>query len=333
MILLNELRHRVNQGFIVEKPHPEFPLSIFNYTPLCQYGKTWDEYTLMARGLILNNETGEVVARPFPKFFNLSEHETNPGKGKPEVYEKLDGSLGILYWWEDQPYFATRGSFNSDQAQWAQGRLKEIPVSCNSEYTHLFEIIYPENRIVVDYGDTKDLIYLGSIHKGTGRFKFENPGNFTQATRYKFKSPEELPTHIDNAEGFVLYYPENNSRVKIKFDEYVRLHKVMTDYSIKKLWEIESSGRSFVGLIQNVPDEFYQQVQNDASYLYDCYLRVEEEAYSYFKRTNSYPDRKEKALFLKKYYPEGMSIVFKMLDDKDPSDLIWKKVKEEYLDG
>lgn len=53
------------------------------------------------------------VARPFPKFFNLDEAIAN-GEQLPaeafEVTEKLDGSLGILYWLDGEPRLATRGT-------------------------------------------------------------------------------------------------------------------------------------------------------------------------------------------------------------------------------
>jgi len=35
-------------------------------------------------------------------------------------------------------------------------------------HTVLFEIIYPENRIVVDYGEMEDLVLLGAVHTATG---------------------------------------------------------------------------------------------------------------------------------------------------------------------
>ena len=71
--------------------------------------KRWDEYTRAARGIIFNKRTGECVARPFPKFFNLGEMPESQLNKIPkdpsnyEVYDKLDGSLGILYWRHDRP--------------------------------------------------------------------------------------------------------------------------------------------------------------------------------------------------------------------------------------
>jgi len=71
-----------------------------------------------------------------------------------EVYEKLDGSLGILYWVDDEPRVATRGSFTGVQAQRGTAilRARYGHVAFRTDVTYLFEILFPENRIVVDYG-------------------------------------------------------------------------------------------------------------------------------------------------------------------------------------
>jgi hypothetical protein len=75
---LTELNKRVEQKLISVQKHPEADLYIYNYTPITQFKRHWDEYTLMSRGLILDGE-GTVVARPFTKFFNYQEHTGEDG--------------------------------------------------------------------------------------------------------------------------------------------------------------------------------------------------------------------------------------------------------------
>ena len=64
--------------------------------------KHWNEYTLKARGIIFDSETGECIALPFKKFFNVNETQNTLIGNLPqepfEVFDKLDGSLGISYW-------------------------------------------------------------------------------------------------------------------------------------------------------------------------------------------------------------------------------------------
>src|SRR5262249_36061422 len=139
--------------------------------------------TLSCRGLI-TDEAGTIVARPFQKFFHLAQMETLPDEPF-EVYEKLDGSLGILYWLGEKPYMATRGQFDSRQAQVATRLLQRYDLpALDRRLTYLFEIIYPENRVVVNYGDRRELVLLAVIETATG---YEHPVpeiGFPVARRY-----------------------------------------------------------------------------------------------------------------------------------------------------
>src|SRR5579885_481968 len=159
----------VENGYLTGRSHPSADLIIWNYTAKAQYEKHWTEETMMCRGLITTS-AGEIVARPFPKFFNYEEYEGQIPKEPFTVTEKMDGSLGILYFVDGKPAIATRGSFTSEQAIRATAILREryehFPFS--PHYTYLFEIIYPGNRIVVDYGKMDDLVLLATIYTKTG---------------------------------------------------------------------------------------------------------------------------------------------------------------------
>jgi hypothetical protein len=77
--------------------HPTLPLFIHNYSEKTQFDKRWDEVTMSCRGLILDNN-GDVIARPWKKFFNYGEGRLKIDDVMPvEVTDKMDGSLGILY--------------------------------------------------------------------------------------------------------------------------------------------------------------------------------------------------------------------------------------------
>ena len=79
---------------------------------------------------------------------------------------KFDGSLIIVS--EGGKYIATRGSFESEQAEMAKKIIKEKGYSFNKHLTYLFELIHPNNRIVVDYGDSIKLVLLGVIETSNG---------------------------------------------------------------------------------------------------------------------------------------------------------------------
>lgn len=263
------------EGWLRIQPHPSADLFIVNYTPRCQFGKHWDDLTLMCRGLIFTS-TGEIAERPFGKFFNMGEgwrpNETLPlPPAEPfEVTEKLDGSLGILYWIGDEPRIASRGSFTSEQAARGTAMLAGIPTAyCRRDRTYLFEIIYPENRIVVDYGPQRELILLAEIDKATGR---DLPLELSTPSVRRFEGIagiEQLMAEYqgeDNFEGFVLRY-ESGLRLKVKLPEYVRLHKLLTGVNSRHIWEMLAAGQSISPLLERVPDEFYEWVSATANAL------------------------------------------------------------------
>lgn len=116
----------VGQGLLRKEEDDE--LILFNYTDKCTFEGAWNEYTIKSRGIIFEKSTSKIVARPFPKFFNLGENESTtmdkiPVNEPYEVYEKMDGSLGIVYYYNNKWNVATRGSLNSDQAMEAQRML------------------------------------------------------------------------------------------------------------------------------------------------------------------------------------------------------------------
>lgn len=93
--------------------HPDLPLLIWNYTMQAEFDLVWDEVTLQARALVTDEE-GVIVGRAFNKFFNDDERRHTTTEDWV-MYEKLDGSLGVLFYYQDAWRFASKGSFASPQ--------------------------------------------------------------------------------------------------------------------------------------------------------------------------------------------------------------------------
>jgi len=328
---LETLNKYYEDGWLIKQTHPTLPLTIWNYSQSTQYEGKWDEITLHCRGLV-TDEDGNIVARPFQKFFNIEELKHTPTKDF-EVYEKMDGSLGIFFYYMGEPVFASRGSFTSDQAikgvellnkyNWKDGTYEG--------YTYLFEIIYSENRIVVNYGDTEELIVLGVINTITGEecnfVEMESEGFVIVKKYYTIKNYEHLKTlNWENKEGFVVKFT-NGDRCKIKFEDYLRLHKIMTEISTKTVWECLSKGDDIYEMLKDVPDEFFKGIDVYIKELKSEYRLMEEKTTSTFNLHKGL-NRKEFAEEVKwnKYSP----VLFRMMDGKDYSDIIWKFIKPEY---
>ena len=113
-----ELQKLISDGYVNVQKHPKYDLLIYNYSHKCQFDQKWNEITKLCRGLILDKDYN-IITRPFTKFFNYEELDSNfiPWASSDYVYvqEKIDGSLGILFYYNEW-ILATRGSFTSDQA-------------------------------------------------------------------------------------------------------------------------------------------------------------------------------------------------------------------------
>lgn len=319
----------INEKLVSVQKHPDADLFIYKYTAKVQYEKIWNEITLITRGLILDGEFN-IVARPFGKFFNLEELHPNEIPQLPfDVYEKMDGSLGILYWLNNKPFIATCGSFISEQAQHATKKLYQkythLFSKIDKNSTYLFEIIYPTNRIVVNYGLMDDLVLLTIIDNETGVERIEDIG-FPIVKKFDgINDLQELKAlEENNKEGFVVRF-KNGFRIKIKFTEYVRLHRIITGISNITIWEYLSEGKSFDELLERVPDEFYKWVNKTKHELITHFNKILAENKAVFKKLEN---RKETALYFQtQKYP---SILFSMLDNKNTDGLIWKTIKPKY---
>lgn len=322
----------VNEGLINVKKHPTEYLYIYNYSQEVQYERLWNEATVIARGLILDSEMN-VVARPFGKFFNIEEHEEHEIPNSTfDVFEKMDGSLGILYWIGDKPMIATRGSFESEQAIHATKLLYD-EYSSTFEHlekgvTYLFEIIYPTNRIVVDYGGLDDIILLAVIDNKTG-LDLELPNiGFKVVKHYDGINNVNVLKSLEkeNKEGFVVRF-NNGFRLKVKFEEYVRLHRIITSVSNKNIWEYLKTGQSFNEILEKVPDEFYDWVENVRNELCAEFGEIELQAFTDMKNKPE-GDAKTFALWAKdqKY----THVLFAMNTGKNYEQIIWKMIKPEF---
>ena len=322
----------IENGYITRRKHPDLPLYIYNYTAKAQYENVWNESTLTCRGLICD-EGGHIYARPFRKFFNLEQVEQLPDEPF-EVTEKMDGSLGIMYWHEGQPFIATRGSFDSDQAREANKMLRNYHIAgLDPAYTYLFEIIYPENRIVVDYGSRRELVLLAAVHTGSGlemaHWALVDWVKWPHIVEYMPMGLDELRAYTaTNKEGFVLHFMAG-LRVKVKLAEYVRLHKLLTGITEKSIWrDYLMPGNDITPLLDRVPDEFNVWLKSTVANMQNAYRLIEQDATcEYVKaiRQAGQTDRRAFAEIAKR--STVAPILFNMLDGKDYSRHIWKMIE------
>jgi len=356
------LLDHIEKGFVSVQKHPTLPLYVYNYTQKATFENVWGDGTIdYCRGLIVCNSGDrcyEIISRPFKKFHNLNTAsipetlEENLPNTTPTITAKLDGSLGILWQFEGEYGIATRGSFTSPQATWATKWLKDrvnrlvphysMDLPTNFDYTWLFEIIYNENRIVVDY-PFEDIVLIGIVNKETG---VEVPTLEAQGRLRGFRCVGQVKDkniydckadNIPNKEGYVISYARPGTdplKVKIKMEDYVRLHKIVTGMNPRSIWEKLSTGQD-IDSMSSFPEHFQKwfKLWKD---------KLEGEYYDILTRANQafagrpcmlgcQPDgrrwRAEYARYVQKYPQDLHGILFAMFDNRDPAPLIWKQIK------
>ena len=242
--------------------HPTLPLTLYDYSKRCQYDRAWDEVTLACRGLVLDDDD-RVVIRPLGKFFNWNEPDAVMPAGPATVFEKLDGSLVNVARWHDEMIVATRLRFDNDHVRYARAILARRHPGFVPEpgWTYAFELIHPATRIVVDNGEREDLVLLAKIETATGREQAIHEAiewTGARAAQYPFASIAELQGRGDPGErfeGFVLRW-ESGYRVKVKLEDYLRVHRIVTGVTDKVIWEHLRAGHTLEELLLNVPEEF-----------------------------------------------------------------------------
>ena len=344
MNLNDELNGLYDEGLLEKQTHPTLPLTIWNYSSKVQIERLWHTNELLGkcRGLVTDTD-GNIIARPFEKFFNMSEliPDEIPCESF-QVFEKMDGSLLIMFYYEGEVIVASRGSFTSEQAVKGREILGKYRMTLFNDkdtyeamgnknpcdYTLLGETLYKENRIVVSYGDKEDVVLLAMINKKDGsKLPYENllkVGDvlgMPVVKRYDgindYNTIKE--TIKDNEEGRVIVF-ESGKMMKIKSEEYLRLHYILTNISTRDIWQMAKDGKSIEEILVDVPDEFYKWATTTYKNLMFKFLSKREEIenefwtlinkkefaakvkgrpneHFLFRRLNSYSDRLEDTIW------------------------------------
>jgi hypothetical protein len=321
----------MDEGLVYIKKHPQYPLFLLNYTPRTQYSQKWCKELVHARGLVVG-EDGKILARPLPKFFN--HYEINDLEelrdDEYEVYEKIDGSLVIMFYYENQAIFYTRGSFISEQAVKGEEifRGKYNHTLVNKECTYCFEVIYPQNKIVVNYDDLEDLFLISITNTSSGEEINIDECDFKTVNKLDMKSVHAFLSGCEevNKEGYVVKYTKGFTkplRVKYKFDTYVEKHKgkslseAMIKQSMKKMKTIN---------LDNIPDECYEEVKKIKNEMEDEFhsqrIKIEKQYLRIVTQTNISP----RDIIEEIKQSEHSSILFAIHRKKPYDSLVWKSL-------
>jgi RNA ligase len=126
--------------------------------------------------------------------------------------------------------------------------------------------------------------------------------------------------------------------MKIKGDEYVRLHRILTNFSNKDIWELLKNGEPLEPFLERVPDEFDKWVKAVTMNLRYSFHSIDERAgkyhdsfrYGKFNDREVEPTKKEFAEYVKQFPVELAAVMFKMWDKKPYDYIIWNMIKPNH---
>lgn len=320
----------VKKGLVRSQTYKD--MTIYQYTEFTQFESLWNNCTLNARGIVFDDD-GVLVQRCMPKFFN---HDEPDGikveklmlrEQLPIIQEKLDGSLIKIT--KDEKHglvITSKASFESDQARMAKEIVEENNYNFEEGWTYHFELIHPDNQIVLSYGDERKLVLLAIIDNITGKdvdiysdeFKFDKPKLYNYETLLDVNVLNKDGLH----EGVVVNY--GSYRLKYKTDEYIRLHRIVTEFTPKRVWEALSSGQKINRM--NIPEEFIKwldETEEELLQKYDeLFVKIGQATINTEDMTN-----KEIALSDDEAIKEVREYLFAIRSKKDVKAKIWKAIK------
>lgn len=265
--------------------HPELPLMGLNYSPLAHntlhaFDNGWTEPLRHCRGIIFDISTpsASLLALPYRKFFNIGEHPETKLLALPDepfdATVKSDGHLGIIFpSCANSLMLTTRGDFSSASSKLGNAMLKRYirKYHWNTKYpdikiTLLVEIVHPQTKVHVDYGNRKEFILTGAFNTGTledydydALCRFGELLGLRVAERWTGNSLDDLAKlmkdrSITNQEGYVVRF-KSGLRVKFKFETYIGqmvADKLSYPYLMKRF-----IGGNLDRMIDTLPEEIY----------------------------------------------------------------------------
>lgn len=254
-----------------------------------------------ARGLILDqNNDWKIVAYPFKRFFNFGEPCADAiDWNTAEVFEKVDGSLIIMYWYADRWRVATSGTPDAsglvgDHMFWEKGT--KIPMtfeklfwsSCefwlkglsrtgdfDKNCTYIWELTSPWNRVICNYQSNKEIGYgadgskitLLGVRNNTTLQElplepFVGDVYFT-AKSFPFRNQIDVIAAASKLNPFTqegfVVIDERFNRVKIKSPAYVTISHLKDGSTRRRLIDLIKAGEDSEVLSYNLLDEFPEE--------------------------------------------------------------------------
>lgn len=354
---VSKLQEHLQNGIVDVRIHNTLPLQVYCYSKKATYDNIWDDVTCKTRGLIVDSNTLEIIARPFEKFFNLN-HVGRPETDlvnllkesrSPIFSEKLDGSMGTFWSYKNHYGIATKGSFHSEQAEWATKWLQESNKTRSAwpaGFTPVFEIIAQSvQHHVVHYFPHEDnrLVLIALVHNETGEElgpeQLRQWASINGVDCVEFSEDLSLFQAMKDREGkegyIATWYHDGATplKVKIKHETFLKLQKIAHHTTPKTVFQALQEDDGWTGnliddALQYGSDYLKDQVREWIKVYTTEANRISQKAREAVKQslvTNT--TRKEHAAYFLGMYPDIASVCFAILDEKNYRSIVWDLVE------
>jgi len=324
------------------------PHSIFNYRACVHYDDSlWNPINRACRGLIFDVVSEKPVAVPFPKFFNVGQMpESSPerlaGLELIHASHKFDGCLGIVWWdsYRGKARLVTRGTFDSVQGKAGDEMLKgvmslrETPdllkIALKQGFTFLCEIIDPATKVVVNY-DYEALVGIARVSPDhVLDFHLSDWPATWPIAMYNGLSVEDslkLATEVKSQEGWVFAFSDG-TMVKVKTDEYRKLHRLVAGVNKRRVWEVLRDGGTIEEDWAGLPDEYMEEAKAWELELNKAHAKEKMAFYGAIRAPEPFWTRKDAALWAKKNLPaKWLHWYFADLSGKPVAPFVWEHLK------
>lgn len=255
------------------------------------------------RGIIFDSEQNwEIISYPYDKFFNYGEVQAAPIDWETaKVYEKLDGSLMVLYFYAGEWRVQSSGTpdaagevngfgFSFAELFWKVWQELGYLLPQETDYCFIFELMTPYNRIVVKQSGNQIILH-GVRHRKT--LLEDDPRIWAKrygwqlVASYPLTTFKEVITAVEAldpmaSEGYIVCDVEFN-RIKVKSPQYVAISHLREGFSTRRMIEIilMNEGEEFLAyfpewteLYQKTKDH-YQALVADIEAIYQQHQGIE----------------------------------------------------------
>lgn len=338
------LKEHCDRHFVKYITSPRLPhLVQLHYSDECQFESLWDSFNTRCRGTVVDLKNKKILNYPFDKFFNIEQ------KGAPSydelvklgpfvTTEKLDGTMIVLVYDRETNQYLTfsKGSLDNEFGTFANQFVPESLKDSKllEEYSLVFELIWYENKVVIDYsqkGVEQGLVLTGVRHNKSEKLLsvketqgFADKHSLRTFKTYFFNGVDQVVTNVKelpfSEEGYVLRWDEEELLLKVKSPAYLAVHRFLSGLNDKNLLELLIEGKDKEAL-DTCPEEYRNEVISALENYRKAALELRSQVYTLFAQAPK-ETRKEFALWVKSNVQSDLQKYLFTLIDQKPLELV-----------